>query len=833
MNRSPQLKSAAPAAWNALIALVILMASSFHAAAQSDAQDPPFDAWLQSVMTAESRLADPTMLDFANDYWVELLEALVADAREVADAARLQAAPVISQLEALGPPPEDGSEEAESLREERESLQAKVGDFESDARRAEAIIARAEDTLARLRDRRREAFAARLFNRSNSPLSFGVLSAAATEYGDAFRRGREQHEGIWQRLSEEGLLTTAILALTVGIGVAFGLIILLRQVVITRLIASVSPEASQIRKLLVALALAASRLIIPLSAIAVIDISMESFADYGIGDLTALNAAVNGAGLIIVVYALAYTYYAPKNLTLRLADLDESRVRRAANWAVALAAIFAVDGLLLAFFTMHALGQQAMSVANLAIVTCSAIAFWRFIAVNRGSAGETEASPPSAEEESEADGAAIVDADDADEDEDEDPLTKQHEPIEASLSRIARLFAISIAVFAPLAALAGFYELSRYAIENIVLTTAVFGICTLLYAAVRGGVDALAATSGAERPEGGRPADFSLAPVVFGVFLVVSAAPIVALIWGVTEDDLMTSYRSIADGVHIGDFVFSPIDVVFFAIVLVIGIVITRTVQSLLRGTILPRTKLDEGARASLVSGVGYVGFPMAALAAVGAAGLDLSNIAIVAGALSVGIGFGLQNVVNNFVSGVILLIERPVKIGDWIVVGGEHGYVRKINVRSTEIQTFDRTTLIVPNSELISSTVTNYTHDDVIGRVIAPVGVAYGTDPRKVERILMQVARSNHLLRRYPPPQVLFMGFGDSSLDFELRAILRDVNQIIAAHSAINFEIARRFADEGIEIPFPQRDVNLRDIDRLAAAIRGEKPAETGETPQ
>lgn len=825
MNCSLQLKPAMSSFLRrALVVIAILLAWPLSATAQSADSGAPFEAWTQSITTAEARLNDATMLDYANDYWVELLENLVTDAREVAAASRERASPFVSQLDALGPPPEDGTEEAESLKKEREVLQAKVGEIEADARRAEALIARAEQTLERLRDRRREAFAERLFTRSSSPLSFGVLSSAAAEYADAMKRGREQHEGILRRLSEEGLLRTAVFVVMFGVSLAAGLIILLRKVVITRLIASVSPDASQMRKLLVAVALAASRLIIPLSAIAVIDLSLERFSEFGVGDLTALNAVVTGATMVIVVYALAYTYYAPKNATLRLADLDESRVRRAAHWAVALAVIFAVDELMLAFATMHALGSQAMSVANLLIVTISAIAFWRFIAVNRGGAAEEDDAPPAADSV-EAEAAAEAEADNEDDDEDELPAS---EPIEASLSRVGRIAAVAIACFSPVAAVLGFHELSRYTIENIVLTTALFGVCTLLYAVVRGGVDALAATSGAEKPEGGRPADFSLAPVVFGVFLAIAAAPAVALIWGVTEDDLLSTYRSIADGIHIGDFVFSPIDVVFFIVVLIIGVLITRTMQSILRGTILPRTKLDEGARASLVSGFGYVGFPVAALAAVGAVGLDLSNIAIVAGALSVGIGFGLQNVVNNFVSGIILLIERPVKIGDWIVVGGEHGYVRKINVRSTEIQTFDRTTLIVPNSELISTTVTNYTHNDVIGRVIAPVGVAYGTDPRKVERILMQIARSNRLLRRYPPPQVLFMGFGDSSLDFELRGILRDVNQILAAHSELNFEIARRFADEGIEIPFPQRDVNLRDIDRLASAIRGDPEPES-----
>ncbi|MEM8754850.1 MAG: mechanosensitive ion channel domain-containing protein, partial [Pseudomonadota bacterium] len=242
--------------------------------------------------------------------------------------------------------------------------------------------------------------------------------------------------------------------------------------------------------------------------------------------------------------------------------------------------------------------------------------------------------------------------------------------------------------------------------------------------------------------------------------------------------------------------------------------------QRVLSVSVLPRTSMSEGGASALTSGIGYVGVFLAAVAARSATGIDLSNLAIVFGALSVGIVFGLQNIVNNFVSGVILLVERPVKVGDWIDVGGAQGYVKKVNVRSTEIETFDRASYIMPNSDLISSPVLNWTHENTVGRVIAPVGVAYGTDPRLVERLLLDVAKDHPMIVASPPPVVYFLNFGADALEFELRVFLRDVNWMLTVKSDLNFRIAARFKEEGIEIPFSQRDLHFRNPEALAEAL-------------
>ncbi len=253
-----------------------------------------------------------------------------------------------------------------------------------------------------------------------------------------------------------------------------------------------------------------------------------------------------------------------------------------------------------------------------------------------------------------------------------------------------------------------------------------------------------------------------------------------------------------------------------FKIVLTAYIVflISRTIKVILTEKTFPKYKVETGAQHSIVRLINYTIVVIAILLILNILGVGLGKIAIIGGALSVGIGFGLQAIVNNFVSGLIMLFERPIKIGDIIVVEGEWGEVKSLGLRSTTVQTFDNAEIVIPNSELVTKNVTNWTLAEKRVRARIPVGVAYGSDIEKVIAILLSCAEENPTVLYTPEPRALFLAFGESSLNFELRVWISNFDDRLLVISELNREIESEFAAHGIVIPFPQRDLHVKTVD-------------------
>jgi small-conductance mechanosensitive channel len=413
----------------------------------------------------------------------------------------------------------------------------------------------------------------------------------------------------------------------------------------------------------------------------------------------------------------------------------------------------------------------------------------------------------------------------------------------ARLFRAIRAVVWTIVAAIVVCALTGYLPLARFLAQQLIVTGSIQALVYLLLLWVDGFVQGLGdegTTIGrwlkrSARLEWREQLALPLSLILKFAVLVL-AVPFLMLQWGYSWPDIREWYRQLFFGLRIGN-----TDVTFGAllasiIVFGLGYAAARLFQSWLDAQVLQPAGISGGVRNSIRTGVGYVGIVIAALVAFSYAGFNLSSLAIVAGALSVGIGFGLQNLVNNFVSGVILLAERPIRVGDLVVVGGEQGYVRKISVRSTELETFDRANVLIPNSYFISEKVKNWTFRNNVCRISISISVAYGSDARQVQAALLAVAQKNGEVLTAPAPSVTLDEFAASSINFTLYAFIGDVSKSGAIRTDLAVAILDAFAEAGIAIPSGRAEITIRNLDALrdliaqsAALPRGQSPANGG----
>ncbi len=695
---------------------------------------------------------------------------------------------ISDQIDALGPIPEDSDSEAKDIAELRVSLAKQLAVAKAPLIVAEEAFRRANGLISEIDKTIRERSASAFLKLGVSPLSPNTWGSTISDIKKYFGQIRSEvvqslnnpSSKIIRSNNLPGIIFFAIL----GLALIFPATKWVSQNM------SVANQRHDVKlKKVSYLAFSCLVFILPLSGICFLIRSLEMLDILGYRGEALTQAVMAMSVAVVGSYWLAHNLFKETGLTRELLGIASKR----------LVGAYSVTILMGVALGLYWLINNLIQVADLSEIS---IAVMEFPLILIGSYGLITFS-----QRVKMYRARLI-------------SEKRITPISDRLSSLVLMLTLATGLAGPISAAIGYSNIGSKLVFATILTLAVifalFVIFTLISFLFSEIIIKKQNKNIQESTSKG-----SLFNVFLAFILACCAIPLLALIWGARVVDIQDVWLSLKDGVVLGDTRISISDFITFVIIFSIGYTLTRLLQSALRLSVLPNTKIDTGAQNALVTGVGYVGIFFSALIAITSMGLDLSSLAIVAGALSVGIGFGLQAIVSNFLSGIILLVERPIKVGDWIQVGAYSGYVSKIAVRSTTIDTFDQANVIIPNADFISGTVTNMTHLSKRGRVKVPVGVAYDSDPVFVKEILMDIVSSNANILKSPGPSVFLLGFGPDSIDFEIRGILRDVNSITSTRSDINFEILRRFAQEGIEIPFGQRDITIKNAAELGKVFQ------------
>ncbi|MEO1281770.1 MAG: DUF3772 domain-containing protein [Pseudomonadota bacterium] len=719
------------------------------------------------------------------------IETLINGADEQASVLQPRLADLQSQRDKLGPAPNGDAAVPESaeIQKERTRLNALVAAADGAIKKAELQKVRGRQLIGRIQSLRQSIFTRNTFERTPSPLSLGVV-------GQAF-------ESIAPGLQQADVIVSQWVNTARRQGLAVGLLLLLAlcTYVATRMVANrillsklsqEGPEPGFFEKGLAAglfaplvalpAILAGTILYFGLDRLALIYLQFGSFARVGLVALIVWEVSTS----------LARAYLQPQRPRWRVAEVDDGVAWRLYRIIQAIAAVYAVDMILREIYPLLFVPIDARIFSAFIVSVTFAVMFYLLART---------------------------------------PLPKAQTLTTGLLTGVRpefiKLPLLLLSVFIVVAGAIGYVALARYVAGQVVLTSAAMLLVVIAFVAIRAighHPEFLAAMSSQPKDDEAQGVlsltveqqRYAVKLVTFVLYCVLAIlAPILLLFsFGFSWIEISSVINRALFGFEVGGVRISLLQVAI-ALGLFAGILLlTRTVQSGLANSVFQPGRTDQGLANSIKTGIGYVGFAVAALAGLSYAGLDITNLAIVAGALSVGIGFGLQSIVNNFVSGLILLVERPIKVGDWIKVADQQGYVRRISVRSTEIETFERASVIVPNSELIAGTVTNLTHRNAMGRLQVNVGVSYAADPEQVQAILLKAAENCELVARHPPPFVVFEDFGDSALMFSLRVYLADINRGLSTQTVLRTEIFKGLKTAGIEIPYPQRDLHLRDLD-------------------
>ncbi len=675
-------------------------------------------------------------------------------------------AQVDTRLKQIGePPPATAPPEDPALAAERKRLSAERGELDAALKQARLLALRADQLNDRISQRRRSLLAGRLFVRSAGLLDAAFWREAREGAAAEIAAARDLAASSWE-FARDKVGTVALLAASLLIAVCAAAVLWLTRAWRRRIVGR--PAATRFARALAAVIMLASVTLIAPGVVVAAVLAFESLgvvagtlAGLGYGLAAALAVARFGRGAALALFA-------PGEPGRRLIAFHDEAAGILADhliWAARLLGLAVTCNVV--FRATAAPVAPAAAVSALMSLSIAAVA------------GHLIARAP-------------------------DPRGGARLP---ALQPVLWLFIATVGV----ALVAGYIGFAAFVTGRFIAALAL--VCALYV--VLTFVDALLTEELTGDTAAGRAisAAFGITPrgmelsgtllsAALRVLIVLLALPPVLGPWSLFATDAFDFIRQVAAGIRVAGITISLGAILTAFVWLVVGVLVARSAQRWVGTRLMPRTGIDPSLQNSAATLIGWTLLVIAIALALAQLGIEAQQIALVAGALSVGIGFGLQSVVSNFVSGIILLAERPIRVGDWVVVKSEEGIVRRISVRATEIETFDRASVIIPNSEFITGAVKNLTHSDTMGRVTVKLRVAFDSDVEAVREILVACAAEHAQVLQTPPPRVFLIAFGDIGLELELRFIVVNVNYSLNVKSDIQLTILQRLRAAGVKIP-------------------------------
>ena len=733
---------------------------------------------------------------------------LVTESQAIVERLTPRVAALKARLDQLGTKPEKG--ESADISKERDTLDKGFTDSDGLFKRAKVLVVKAQQDSAYIAKRQRSLFTTSLFQRSTSILSPPLWATVAKEtpdnITDATRIFRNWLDGFNENLSGGKLITFWSLVVVV-------LLLYWPLTRVAKRFVRHDPKIdkpSEWHKALVACwtAVSVSALMIAIMYGVVYVFSFFTSPDTRI--LPLFTALQGGVIRLALAAGLSRGLLAPNRSKWRLVDLDDKTADKLIRIVIGVALIVSLGKIIEALNDVISASLE-FTVAVRGLGTLLVAAALTAALIDLGDEPDTDKAGATAPSSG--------------------PSQRR------DLYGLFRGLAWALIVVMTVAVLIGYIPFGSFLTEQLTLVAATG---TVLFLAIRL-VDEACAWGFQPNSRIGRNLIYTVGlrretlqqlPVLISGFarlsLIAVALLVVAAPWGMQSSDVSGNLNAIFFGFKVGDVTISIAGIAIAILSFVIILAITHAIQNWLEDRYLPTTRLDSGLRNSIKTSLGYTGFLLALALAAANLGVDFQKLAIVAGALSVGIGFGLQSIVNNFVSGLILLWERAVRVGDWVVVGADQGYVRKINVRSTEIETFDRAAVIVPNSNLVSGVVKNLMRTDRVGRLSIDLVVHASADPEKVREVLLDIARENDGIVSLPSPQVRFTDLTGAAMSFSLFCFVGDVESMARTKSDLYFEICRQFRqNKFFDGPAPDpTKIDIAGLDRLEAILQNVRTA-------